>query len=142
MEIVNFTPWPALVGGIFIGLASAVLLWCNGRIFGVSGIIGGLFNPLKGDILWRLYVIIGLLMGSTISHFILDTPVSIDVKSTPVLVVGGFLIGIGSRLGSGCTSGHAICGISRFSLRSITATCTFVGTGVLTVYLMNAFGLH
>lgn len=140
MTIVNFTPWPALFGGLLIGLSAAVLMLGNGRIFGISGIIGGLFNPQKGDVLWRVLIIGGLILGAFVAKNILGTPDLFTTRTTFWLIIGGFLMGFGSRLGSGCTSGHGVCGISRFSMRSILATMTFMATGMIAVFVMNLIG--
>ncbi|GAB4018212.1 MAG: YeeE/YedE family protein [Bdellovibrio sp.] len=141
MTIVNFTPLPALYGGLLIGLASAILLLGNGRIFGISGIIGGILSPKSGETFWRILIIIGLIIGAWAASTILGTPRMVETREPIWLVIGGFFMGFGSRLGSGCTSGHGVCGISRFSVRSILATLTFMGTGIITVFLMNFFGI-
>lgn len=137
MTIVNFTPMPALLGGILIGLATTLLLLTTGRIFGISGIVGGLVEPKKGDILWRVSMVIGLILGAIFIHLTTDTPRIIDTVSTPYLIIGGLLMGLGTRLGSGCTSGHGVCGMSRFSLRSIVATLCFMAAGFVVVYFLN-----
>jgi len=140
MEIVNFTPMPALIGGILIGLASALLLFSAGRIFGISGIIGGILNPQKEDTLWRVFVLIGLIAGAFLGSKIMGTDAVLNFRSTPFLIIGGFIMGFGARYGSGCTSGHGVCGISRFSKRSILGTITFMATGFITVAVMNLMG--
>ena len=119
MEIVNFTPMPALGGGILIGLAAGLLLLTIGRVFGITGIISGIFNPVKGDVLWRFIVLLGLIGGAFIGTKVMGTDTALQLRSTPFLIVGGLLMGFGARYGSGCTSGHGVCGISRFSMRSI-----------------------
>lgn len=141
MTIVNFTPLPALLGGLLIGLAAALLLLFNGRIFGITGIISGIITPKKHDIFWRSILIIGLGAGAIIAHFMLGTPGEVSTRPLPLLIIGGFITGIGARIGSGCTSGHGVCGISRFSKRSIMATLTFMATGMASVFLMRTFGL-
>lgn len=141
MTIVNFTPLPALYGGLLIGLASAILLLGNGRIFGISGIIGGILSPKSGETFWRILMVIGLIIGAWAASTILGTPRMVETREPIWLVIGGFFMGFGSRLGSGCTSGHGVCGISRFSVRSILATLTFMGTGIITVFVMNLFGI-
>lgn len=122
----------ALVGGLFIGLAVSLMLILNGRVTGISGIIYGLLNPTKGDIAWRIYFIAGLLGGgfitmtnSQLSHFDWKIPVA------------GLLVGFGTVLGSGCTSGHGVCGISRLSPRSIVATIIFILSGIATVFILR-----
>ncbi|TNF05571.1 MAG: YeeE/YedE family protein [Deltaproteobacteria bacterium] len=141
MEIVNFTPMPALGGGILIGLAAGLLLLTIGRVFGITGIISGIFNPVKGDVLWRFIVLLGLIGGAFIGTKVMGTDTALQLRSTPFLIVGGFLMGFGARYGSGCTSGHGVCGISRFSMRSILGTMTFMATGFVTVAIMTHLGL-
>ena len=134
----NFTPLSALLGGALIGLAAAMLLVLNGKIAGVSGIVGGLLKPGKGDWGWRLAFIAGLLAGPLIVHFLTTTPLTITIETElPWLIAGGLLVGFGTSLGSGCTSGHGVCGISRLSPRSIVATRIFMFFGALTVYLIR-----
>jgi uncharacterized protein len=141
MEIVNFTPMPALGGGILIGLAAGLLLLTIGRVFGITGIISGIFNPVKGDVLWRFIVLLGLIGGAFIGTKVMGTDTALQLRSTPFLIVGGLLMGFGARYGSGCTSGHGVCGISRFSMRSILGTMTFMATGFVTVAIMTHLGL-
>lgn len=138
----NFTPLSSAIGGVLIGLSAAALMVFNGRIAGISGITAGLLTPTRGDLLWRALFALGLVAGG--AAFFLAHPgafaVTID-RSAPALIVAGLLVGIGTRLGSGCTSGHGVCGMSRFSRRSISATLTFIATGALTVWLVrSAFG--
>ncbi len=133
MNIINFTPGAALIGGLLIGLASSLLFIMRGQIFGISGFFGGLLNLNKGDTLWRVSAIAGLISGAFIVHKIMQTPDSFATVSTPRLVIAGLLVGFGTRLGSGCTSGHGVCGISRLSARSIVATLTFMLAGIITV---------
>ena len=140
MEIVNFTPIPAFVGGILIGVASALLLLTVGRIFGISGIIGGIYNMQKGDILWRIFVIIGLIAGAALGSKISNIDQVMIFRSTPFLIIGGFIMGFGARYGSGCTSGHGVCGISRFSKRSILGTISYISSSFITVSIMNFIG--
>ena len=132
----NFTPISGLVGGLLIGLAAALLLLLNGRISGISGIVGGLLAPKSSDAGWRVVFVVGLLLGAFI--YMLATGGAIPVTmqaSVPVLVAAGLLVGFGTRLGSGCTSGHGVCGIARLSKRSIVATSVFFGVAMLTVFL-------
>jgi uncharacterized membrane protein YedE/YeeE len=131
----NFTPVSGLIGGLLIGIATAMLLLLNGRIGGISGIVGGLLATRTSEVVWRAVFVAGLLLGAFV--YVLATGATIPVKmqaSLPVLVVAGLLVGFGTRLGSGCTSGHGLCGIARFSKRSIAATAVFFGVAILTVY--------
>jgi len=121
---------------LLIGLAAALLLLLNGRISGISGIVGGLLVPRNADAGWRLVFVAGLLLGAFV--YMLATGGAIPVKmqaSVPVLVAAGLLVGFGTRLGSGCTSGHGLCGVARLSKRSIVATSVFFGVAMLTVFL-------
>ena len=132
----NFTPVSALIGGGLIGLASGMYLLLNGRIAGISGIIGGLFgrNGTGSAIFERLAFIIGLIAGPLVLMMTTSIPVSSVVTSPmPVIVIGGLLVGFGTTLGSGCTSGHGICGLSRLSMRSLVATLSFMAAGFITV---------
>jgi uncharacterized membrane protein YedE/YeeE len=134
----NFTPWTGLAGGALIGLASAVLLLFNGRVAGVSGILGGLLSPAPGDIGWRLTFVLGLVAGGLAATALIPGAFDYGITRSQAAVIGaGVLVGFGTRLGSGCTSGHGICGVSRLSARSIVATLTFMATGTLTVLVIN-----
>ena len=126
----------ALGGGILIGVSASVLLHFAGRIAGISGIIGGLLKPSAGDVAWRLTFVVGLLVGALILAVVAPSTVaaSASVPLTTVLVAG-LLVGVGTQLGNGCTSGHGVCGISRLSSRSIAATATFMATGAAAAYL-------
>lgn len=140
MEIVNFTPIPAFIGGALIGLASALLMWANGRIAGVSGIAGGVIYPTKGDVDWRIVFIVGLIIGGLIYQAVgVGAGVAHiqAVASTPILVLAGLLVGIGSTIGMGCTSGHGICGLARRSGRSLVATLSFMITAFITVFVVR-----
>ncbi len=131
----NFTPVSAFSGGLMIGLAAAVLILANGRIAGVSGIAGGLLSPAGGDIAWRMAFITGLVLGPLIYNAAAPETLSITVtRSVPVLIAGGLMVGFGTRLGSGCTSGHGVCGIGRLSNRSMVATCVFMAAAAVTVF--------
>ena len=131
----DFTPWSALAGGGLIGISVALLILLNGRIAGITGIIGGLFKPVKGDITWRIAFTFGLIIAPIIWLLFGKLPeITIDANYG-LLVVAGLIVGFGARLGSGCTSGHGVCGISRLSPRSIVATLAFMGTGFLTVFV-------
>ena len=133
----NFTPWSALLGGILVGIAAASFLLLNGRIAGISGILGGLLAPAKGDIAWRLAFLLGLIGAPAV--WVLGTelpPIEIEA-GYPALIIAGLLVGIGTRYGSGCTSGHGVCGLSRLSLRSLASTLSFMAAGFVTVYVIR-----
>ncbi len=133
----NFTPWSALAGGALIGVATALFILLNGRIAGITGIIGGLFTSRIHDAGWRLAFIIGLIAAPAIWQLFNQLPtVQIDASNS-LLVIAGLIVGISTRYGSGCTSGHGVCGISRLSPRSIVATLAFMGTGFLTVFVVR-----
>lgn len=132
----NFTPVSALIGGGLIGLASGLYLLLNGRIAGISGILGGVLVPQKGstDSVERLAFIVGLIAGPAILMIVSSASVqSVVTSPLPVVIIGGLLVGFGTTLGNGCTSGHGICGLSRFSTRSLVATLSFMIAGFLTV---------
>ena len=133
----HFTPWASLAGGMLIGLAAALLILFNGRIAGISGILGGLLRPRQGDLGWRIAFLAGLI-GTPLLWQLWQAlpPVQIDA-GTPALIVVGLLVGVGVRYGAGCTSGHGVCGLSRLSPRSLAATCAFMAAGFLTVYLLR-----
>ncbi|MGH6816974.1 MAG: YeeE/YedE family protein [Hyphomicrobiaceae bacterium] len=134
----TFTPVSALAGGVLIGASAALLLILNGRIAGISGVLGGLLQPTRSDLGWRVAFIAGLLsapvlyamFGGTLPPVILKTP-------TALLVVAGLAVGFGTRLGGGCTSGHGVCGIGRASPRSLAATGVFMTVAILTVFIMR-----
>jgi len=133
----NFTPWTALAGGALIGIAAALFILINGRIAGITGIIGGLFRPVMHDAGWRIAFTAGLIFAPVIWLLFAALPeIKIDA-SYGLLAFAGLIVGFGARLGSGCTSGHGVCGISRLSPRSIIATLTFMSTGFLTVFVMR-----
>lgn len=133
----NFTPMTALAGGALIGVASAMFVLFNGRIAGITGILGGLLRPKLRDIGWRLAFIIGLVAAPFIWLLFAPLPaIQIDASNN-LLAIAGLIVGIGTRYGSGCTSGHGVCGISRLSPRSIVATLAFMATGVITVYIVR-----
>ena len=133
----HFTPWTSLAGGMLIGLAAALLILFNGRIAGISGILGGLLRPRSGDLGWRIAFLAGLI-GTPLLYQVWQAlpPVQIDA-GTPALIVAGLLVGVGVRYGAGCTSGHGVCGLSRLSPRSLAATIAFMAAGFLTVYLLR-----
>jgi uncharacterized membrane protein YedE/YeeE len=134
----NFTPIAALAGGLLIGLSAAAMLLLDGKIAGISGILAGVLKPVRADTLWRVCFLAGLLVGGMLLRVFLPTAFEFGIiRPLPLLIVAGLLVGFGTRLGSGCTSGHGVCGVSRLSARSLVATGTFVFTGALTVYVLN-----
>ncbi len=134
----NFTPIASLLGGMLIGLSAAAMLLLDGKIAGISGILAGVLKPIAGDTLWRVCFLTGLLAGGIALRILLPTAFDFGIiRPLPLLIIAGLLVGFGTRLGSGCTSGHGVCGVSRLSPRSLVATGTFVFTGALTVYLFN-----
>lgn len=132
-----FTPWASLAGGVMIGLAAAAFILLNGRIAGISGILGPLMNPRTGDRTWRLLFVVGM-VAAPLAWAVFRTlpPIRIDADY-PLLIAAGVLVGISTRYGAGCTSGHGVCGISRLSPRSIVATLCFMGTGFATVFIVR-----
>ena len=136
-----FTPWHALAGGLLIGSAAVFFMLLNGRIAGISGIVGGLLRPAAGDWGWRAAFLVGMLVAPWLYALVAVLPeVKIDAGAG-VVVAAGLLVGVGTRYGSGCTSGHGVCGLSRRSLRSLAATAAFMGAGFLTVYIArHVFG--
>lgn len=133
----NFTPWTALAGGALIGLATAIFILFNGRIAGITGILGGLIRPKLQDIGWRIAFIVGLIVSPAIWKIFGTLPVIEIEAGNALLAIAGLIVGISTRYGSGCTSGHGVCGISRLSPRSIIATLAFMATGFLTVYVVR-----
>lgn len=134
----HFTPLAALSGGLLIGLSATVLLLFNGRIAGISGIVGGLLQRYKaGDFAWRVAFVLGLVLAPVLYRLFAELPESRIDAGWAMLVVAGVLVGFGSRLGSGCTSGHGVCGLSRLSPRSLVATATFMTTGFVAVYVVR-----
>jgi len=136
----HFTPWSSLSGGIILGVASALFILMNGRVLGVSGILGGLLPPKAGDTFWRLAFLAGMFASPWIFNLLapaeLITTPQIDADLV-MLIIAGLLVGIGTRYGSGCTSGHGVCGLSRMSPRSLVATLSFMAAGFLTVYVVR-----
>lgn len=134
----EFTPGPALLGGALIGAASAWLLLADGRIAGVSGILGGLLRPAPGDRAWRLAFLLGLPAGFLLHGWLAGAPPPVRIEVPALqLAAAGLLVGFGTRLGSGCTSGHGVCGMARGSPRLIAATATFMGLGFATVFVVR-----
>jgi uncharacterized membrane protein YedE/YeeE len=134
----SFTPIPALLGGMILGSAAALYVFLHGRILGISGIVSGLIHPQQGDRSWRIVLILGLLTAPLLAalFFGIRPIVQVDTDWFAV-VLAGLLVGFGSQYGSGCTSGHGICGLSRLSPRSLVATLSFMGAGFLTVYVLR-----
>ena len=140
IDWLHFTPWTSLGGGILLGIASAMFVLLNGRILGISGILGGLLAPRTGDIGWRFAFLLGMgaapmVFGAVMPPELLPA-VRIDA-SEPVIALAGVLVGLGTRYGSGCTSGHGVCGLSRLSPRSLVATLSFMAAGFATVFLVR-----
>ena len=133
----NFTPVDAASGGILIGVAVATLLFFNGRIAGISGILGGLFNFKKHDTAWRLAFLAGLAFSASIWSLVAGLPAIQLDASLSTIFVAGILVGVGTSLASGCTSGHGVCGLSRISPRSLVATLIFMATGIVTVFVVR-----
>jgi hypothetical protein len=135
----HFTPWASLAGGVLLGLASALLILLNGRILGISGIVGGLLRPGRGDTGWRIAFLLGLLAAP--ASFALLAPQALAAPRIDagwaMLVAAGLLVGFGSRYGSGCTSGHGVCGLARLSPRSLAATGVFMAAGFATVFVLR-----
>jgi uncharacterized membrane protein YedE/YeeE len=138
----DFTPIPALIGGALIGLAASLLLFTHGKVAGISGIYGGVFRPAIRDRAMRFAFVLGLLAaGALIRVFVPAAFATTWIANAPVALIAGLLVGVGTQLGSGCTSGHGVCGISRLSIRSIIATGVFMATGFATVFLArHVFG--
>jgi len=138
MDIVNFAPVPALAGGMLIGLATGMALLMNGKIAGITGVVGRIFRGVPGDTAWRVWFVAGLVVGGA-ATFALYPPSAeyIAQATTGQIALAGLLVGLGTRLGGGCTSGHGVCGVSRGSVRSVAGTLTFIAAGILTVYVTN-----
>jgi uncharacterized membrane protein YedE/YeeE len=144
IDWIAFTPWTSLGGGILIGLATMVLLIGTGRIAGISGIVGGIFTASGWSDAWRWFFWAGLAASMLLYIVLLDSTPPILITDNPLLLISaGILVGFGTRYGSGCTSGHGICGLSRFSKRSMVATACFMGAGFVTVFVMrHLLGVH
>ena len=137
MTIVNFTPYSALIGGVIIGLAVVIFFLFNGRLVGISGIAANALNQKERRI-DNILFLVGLIIGPILYALISNKEINISISnSLPLLIVAGLIVGIGTRISGGCTSGHGISGIGRFSLRSIIATITFMVVGILTVLIKN-----
>lgn len=129
-----------LLGGVLIGSAASLLLWLNGRVVGVSGMLGGVLSPARGDVLWRVLALLGLMLAGVIGLMVAPERIGRSPRSLAILALAGLCVGIGTRLSNGCTSGHGVCGVSRLSPRSLIATATFIATGVLTVLAFRMIG--
>ncbi len=135
----HFTPWSALAGGILLGLASVMFILVNGRILGISGILGGLLVPQRSDTSWRVFFLLGLVLAPVTLSLVAPglVPVPRIEAGTGAIVAAGLLVGLGTRYGSGCTSGHGVCGLSRLSPRSLVATLAFMASGFAVVYVVR-----
>ncbi|HIF5530706.1 TPA: YeeE/YedE family protein [Vibrio parahaemolyticus] len=134
--MLNVIPWESLFGGILLGISATILLLVNGKIAGISGIMNGIMSPKKGDYSWRLLFAVGMIAGGLISVLMLGVAVPSTANlSLGMVIAAGLLVGVGTRLGNGCTSGHGICGMGRLSKRSIVATCVFMAVAGLTVFV-------
>lgn len=137
-----FTPYASLAGGVLIGMAAAMFVLLNGRIAGISGILGGLLRPVKDDVAWRVAFVLGLAASPLLYALFAVVPTPHIEASWGALVLAGLLVGVGTRYGSGCTSGHGVCGLSRLSPRSLAATVAFMGAGFVTVFVIrHVFGV-
>ena len=139
IDFASFTPMASLVGGVMIGVAALLLMLLHGRVMGISGILGGIVRPAaRDDMPWRLLFVAGALLGPLAVIYLVGRPVDVvPVASGLVLPVAGFLVGLGTAIGSGCTSGHGICGLARLSMRSAAAVGMFMITAVVTVYIVR-----
>ncbi len=134
----NFTPLSALAGGVLIGAAASILLWLNGRIAGISGIVGGLLAPVRDDTGWRALFVLGLILGAVLYRTMGGPLQTIEIETSPILLIaGGLLVGFGTRMGGGCTSGHGVCGLARLSPRSLVATVVFMLSAGVTVAVVR-----
>ncbi|MFO0693813.1 MAG: YeeE/YedE thiosulfate transporter family protein [Polyangiales bacterium] len=136
----HFTPYSALAGGVLIGLAASVLLAFNGRVAGITGILAGVLMPTRGEVTWRMTFLVGLLIGGLGMQAFLPERIGESVRSLGLVAAAGLVVGVGTRLGNGCTSGHGVCGISRFWPRSMVATLIFMATGAITVVAVRLAG--
>jgi uncharacterized membrane protein YedE/YeeE len=136
----HFTPWASLIGGLLLGVASAVFILINGRILGISGILGGLLPPKVGDIGWRVAFLLGMWAAPTVFMTLAPAGLASEPRIDAgfwTVIAAGLLVGIGTRYASGCTSGHGVCGLSRLSPRSLVATLSFMGAGFFIVYIVR-----
>lgn len=133
----QFAPMPALAGGVLIGIAAAMFILLNGRIAGISGILGGLLRPVRGDVRWRFAFLAGMFLSPLVYGLVAAIPAPQIDAGMPQLVIAGLLAGIGTSYGRGCTSGHGVCGLARLSPRSLVATLLFMVAGFATVYVVR-----
>ena len=140
MDLAHFTPVASLVGGVLIGVAAALLWILNGRIAGITGIVGELLAGGRGEARWRLGFVAGLVGGGLAVRLVHPSALGVPRASTAVLIAAGLLVGFGTRLGNGCTSGHGVCGVSRLSPRSLAATGIFMAVGIATVLVVRHLG--
>ncbi|HEX7864466.1 MAG TPA: YeeE/YedE family protein [Variovorax sp.] len=131
----HFTPWAALAGGVLIGIAAAMFVLLNGRIAGISGVLGGLLRPAKGDVAWRAAFVLGLVGAPLVYGLFAVLPAARIDAGYGALALAGLLVGVGTRYGAGCTSGHGVCGLARLSPRSLAATGVFMAAGFATVFV-------
>jgi len=136
----HFTPWTSFLGGVLLGVASSIFILLSGRILGISGILGGILNPSKGDVGWRISFLLGLFAAPWVGYLLMPESLlqipRIESGMTAI-AIAGLLVGFGTRYGSGCTSGHGVCGLSRLSIRSMAATVTFMLAGFVIVYVLK-----
>ena len=137
LDWTHFTPWASLAGGLLLGVAAAAFVLLNGRVLGITGIVAGLLPPRRGDAAWRLAFVAGLLAAPVLWRLAAPLPAARFEAGWPVLVLAGLLVGWGTRHGSGCTSGHGVCGLARLSPRSLVATAAFMATGFATVFVVR-----
>ncbi len=140
IDWMHFTPWASLTGGLILGVASAMFILLNGRILGISGILGGLLPPKVGDIGWRVAFLLGMLAAPTVFMALAPAGLASEPRIDAgfwTVIAAGLLVGIGTRYASGCTSGHGVCGLSRLSPRSLVATLSFMGAGFFIVYIVR-----
>ncbi|KJY76573.1 membrane protein [Vibrio coralliilyticus] len=129
-------PWLSLIGGAFLGLSATILLMINGKVAGISGIVNGVLSPKRNDLFWRMLFLSGMVLGGALGVIVIGVEIpSTESIPTFILIIAGLLVGFGTRLGNGCTSGHGICGVGRLSFRSIVATAIFMVVAALTVYI-------
>lgn len=133
----HFTPWAALAGGVLIGIAAAMFVLLNGRIAGISGVLGGLLRPAKGDVAWRAAFVLGLIGAPLVYGLFAVLPAARIDAGYGALALAGLLVGVGTRYGAGCTSGHGVCGMARLSPRSLVATAVFMAAGFATVFVVR-----
>ena len=138
IDWLSFTPIPSLLGGMILGIAAALYVLLHGRILGISGIIAGLIHPREGDRAWRIALVLGLITAPLLAALFLEIRPIIEVDADWIaIILAGLLVGFGTQYGSGCTSGHGICGLSRLSPRSLVATLAFMGAGFVTVFVLR-----